>query len=86
MLNYTSGIISDEASNTFGNDTEFELTNILTFVSANEISNDNTKKIIEIILFVEIPKMRFVVKYLFIYILYNVIRKMFYRNQYKNMA
>jgi len=66
MLNYTSGIISDESSNTFGNDTGFELTNMLTFVSANEINNDNNKNTIDTILFIEIPKMRFVIKDLFI--------------------
>jgi hypothetical protein len=46
----------------FGNDTEFELINMLTLVNANEISNDNSKKIIETILFIEIPKTLFVVK------------------------
>jgi hypothetical protein len=46
----------------FGNETEFELTNILTLLNANEISNDNSKKIIETILFIEIPKTFFVVK------------------------
>ena len=50
----------------FGNDTELELTNILTLANANEISNDNTKKIIETILFIEIPKICFGVKDLFI--------------------
>jgi hypothetical protein len=45
-----------------GNDTDFELTNMLTLVNANEISNDNSKKIIETILFIEIPKTLFIVK------------------------
>jgi hypothetical protein len=45
-----------------GNDTDFELINILTLVNANEISNDNSKKIIETILFIEIPKTLFIVK------------------------
>ena len=45
-----------------GNDTDFELINMLTLVNANEISNDNSKKIIETILFIEIPKTLFVVK------------------------
>jgi len=51
-----------ELSSTLGNDTEFELINMLTLVNANEISNDNSKKIIETILFIEIPKTLFVVK------------------------
>lgn len=50
----------------FGNDTEFELINMLILVNANEISNDNSKNTIETILFIEIPKMRFVGKDLFI--------------------
>jgi hypothetical protein len=49
-----------------GNDTDFELINMLTLVNANEISNDNSKKIIETILLIEIPKTLFVVKDLFI--------------------
>jgi hypothetical protein len=51
-----------ELSSTLGNETEFELINMLTLVNANEISNDNSKKIIETILFIEIPKTLFVVK------------------------
>jgi len=51
-----------ELSSTLGNDTGFELTNILILVNANEISNDNTKNTIETILFIEIPKTLFVVK------------------------
>jgi len=43
-----------------GNDTDFELTNMLTLVNANEINNDNNRNIIDTILFIEIPKMRFV--------------------------
>jgi hypothetical protein len=57
----------------FGNDTVLELTNILTLVNANEINNDNNKNTIDTILFIEIPKMRFVVKYLFICIYYYTI-------------
>jgi hypothetical protein len=56
----------------FGNDTVLELTNILTLVNANEINNDNNKNTIDTILFIEIPKMRFVVKYLFICIYYTI--------------